>query len=125
MATAARKRTAQTTKIPTATTKPKPKAPRSVSTAAKTPVRKLIVPQTPAQLDALLATPMTLGSTILPPDAQVMTVKELAQLLRISERNASTLVLRGEIASMKVGQQLRRIPLFAVQEYIRSHTGAA
>src|SRR5579859_3345436 len=72
--------------------------------------RTAVIPQTPAQLVTLLATPITLGSSILPPEAQVLTVPEVTKLLRIGKTMAYHLVLRGDIPSLKIGQ-LRRVPL--------------
>jgi len=48
---------------------------------------------------------------------RLLTVKDLAVLLRCSRNHAERLVLRGEIASMKLGRS-RRIAPAAVRAYL-------
>lgn len=91
MATAARKRTAQTTKIPTATTtKPKPKAPRS---------------------DNLRVMPA--------PGALLLTVNETAYTLRFSVKHVYALIASGALPSLTIGRS-RRVSVRAIEAYIEA-----
>lgn len=53
-------------------------------------------------------------------DHNVLTVKELATLLRIGINNAYQLVRDGKIRSVRVGRQYR-IPRRAVDEYLENN----
>lgn len=52
------------------------------------------------------------------PEAQLLTVEELAQRLRIGRGLAWALVRRGEIASIRIGQRRVLVPASAVSDFI-------
>lgn len=105
--------------------KPKPTTAKQRQTRRAAPKERTItVPQSREDVAALLCEPMTLGSATLPASALVLTVEEVAKLLRIGRTAAYRLILSGELPSLKIGQY-RRIPLVSLQEYISAGTGAA
>lgn len=54
-------------------------------------------------------------------ESDVITVKELATLLRIGVNNAYSLVRNGTIHSVRVGRQYR-IPKYAVDAYLQKNS---
>lgn len=83
------------------------------------------IPETPRQLETVLSMPVRLGSAVVDPAAQLLTVDEAAGLLRIGKTLLYSILQRGELASYKIGGTARRISLAALQEYITSCASAA
>lgn len=52
-------------------------------------------------------------------DRRLVTVKETAEALAIGRSNAYDLVLRGSIRSVLVGKRCRRVPVSAIDDYVR------
>lgn len=92
------------------------------TTKAKQPFT-VPVPQTTADVERMTAIPMRLGSAVVDPAAQLVTVPEAATLLRLSRATVYRLLQRGEMDSLKIGAA-RRIPLSALQAYITSYMTA-
>lgn len=77
------------------------------------------VPQTLEEVEYLSHKPMRLGSALVDPAAQLLTVEEAARLLRLSRAKVYKLMERGELPSYKIGTA-RRISLAALQAFIQS-----
>lgn len=61
--------------------------------------------------------PLVSNST--PIDRRLLTVKESAEALAIGRSHAYHLVLTGQIESVVVGVRCRRIPVTAIDDYLR------
>jgi|GEM_PF-7001278 len=113
---------ARTAPARTATSRPKRVAGVTCRRRAA-PEVDISVPQTLQEIEYLSHQPMKLGSAVVDPAAQLLTVPEVAKLLRLSRATVYKLLQRGELSSYKIGVA-RRISLAALQAYISS-TGIA
>ncbi len=58
------------------------------------------------------------------PDSRLLlNVEEAAQLLSLGRNTLYSLMLSGQIASLKIGR-LRRVPVSALKEFVRHQTAA-
>lgn len=66
-------------------------------------------------------TPLSDGCITVAPDSLVLTVPEVAALLRVGRSQVYELMASGELRSLKIGRN-RRIPVAALDEFIAAHT---
>lgn len=60
-----------------------------------------------------------LVSNTTPIDRRLLTIREAAEALAIGRSHAYDLVLKGQIESVVVGVRCRRVPVTAIDDYVR------